>query len=91
MLKTYVVDIIEQELIEERKGELEDRSIFKYGDKYIDYFDSVKEFIQKHQKKGNLISLPENNIEVLLGFDRSSRTFFTYDIFKKRISKQFKL
>ena len=55
---SHDIDITTYEMMNDRKmnGKHDDKSIYKYGLKYIDYFESVNHFIelQEHSKR-NLI------------------------------------
>lgn len=48
---------------------LETRSIFKYGEKYHEYFDSLKIFIDKIEKQAGKVALPYFSTKSVAGYD----------------------
>ena len=57
-----------------------DKSIFKNKKLYYDYFDDVKQFISDNIDIGNKIVIPDDNTDILLGFDSHMKEFFIYNI-----------
>lgn len=90
-LQTYNIDIVRNKLMKKGKTTIQSKSIFKYGLQFVEYYDQLKEFIEKHEKIGNMIRLPENNTELIVGFDKIQKNFFIYNIFEGHIARIFKL
>lgn len=69
-LKIYEINLSDEgcKIISVEDCPLQTRSIFLYPEKYIDHFESLKEFIEYEEKNDSIIVLPENNIKIIAGF-----------------------
>lgn len=89
MLVSYDVDIAKEEVIYKQGIPLINRSIFRHGALYEDLFEGLKEFIQNQERMGDLILLPVNNVEIVVGYKEEQ--FYIYEIRSKRIIRRFRI
>ncbi|CDW90857.1 UNKNOWN [Stylonychia lemnae] len=89
--KKYVIDVEKKIIMSTSDCPMLDKSIFRKKKEFNDYFDDVKQFINDNKEVGNKISIPEENTEIILGFDAKSLEFFIYNIKERKITRKFQL
>jgi hypothetical protein len=74
----------------DKSDRYQDKSIFKFQNRFIQYFDTLSQFLEEQEKIGSKFRFPEKEIRqvCLLNFENSEKYFYVYDIYMNRLTRK---
>ena len=74
----------------EKCDRYQDKSIYKYQNRFQDYFDKLGNFLEEQTQVGSKINFPEKEVRLVtvLNYEQSQKHFCVFDIYQNRFTRK---